>query len=146
MRKPPVIIFIILGCFLLFLVYSSRQNLQSDLYVLSQSINISLANVVYKANPPRHFPLDLISRQDRLKAELGQPFVFFSNKDWKVFWNLIYSTYVLEPNTDNRLPGKCRQLTLEEIQQRLIGMNSTFSYYGIQNWNYIWNKIIRVSR
>ena len=92
----------------------------------------------------RHRPLSLIEKETELKLYVGQPFIDFSQKDWREFWNLIYGVFPEKTPEKPGLPKRVRQLTTDETAFELMSLYpNPFSYFKEEHWRIIFSIILR---
>jgi hypothetical protein len=88
-----------------------------------------------KSGVKRRPPITLIERETELKLYIGAPFKDFTRRDWNEFWNLVYGAFLKENPEDTNLPKKMRQLTEEEIAQKLTSFYPMpFSFFQERAW------------
>lgn len=129
---------------ILLLILTLHKNLQKDWDDFKKGVEIQIDNFFYSMSPERSRPISTVEKETQLKVTLAMPFNEFSQSDWDAFWNLIYGVYELDKPDNPRLPKKARQLTLEEIQDRLIEEWPTpFSYFKEAHWGQFWKMLLK---
>lgn len=133
---------ILIGIALAFILYYARDNLQKDWSDLVEGTNITVDNFFYSFSPERSMPINIIDRQEKLKALIGEPFTRYKKPEWEAFWQVIYGVYPVEYSENVRLPPKSRQLTVTEMQEKLKeAFPMPFQYFQGQHWQEFWNII-----
>lgn len=137
-------VFLLSGFIILVLIFINRENLREDATLFIESAKINIYNLQFLQNPTRRQPINTLSKEMQLQEKLGEPFISFTQSDWKEFWNIIYGAYPLEASENERLPKKYRNLTSSEIVEKLQTRFVAFQYYEPQLWSIMLNEVLNV--
>lgn len=126
-----------LGVLALFLVLKYHSSLQDLTSYAKDWIRVNLDNSFYqsKSEGSRRRPLSLVERETELKLYIGEPFKSFTHKEWDYFWHLAYDTFPVEEPQEQGLPAKVRQLTIDEIADKLMKRYpDPFAFFKLDHW------------
>ena len=143
-RNLPAKLFLVFGFIFLVLIFVNRENLREDTTLFIESAKINIYNIQFLLNPARRQPINTLAKEMQLQEALGEPFISFIRSDWKEFWNIIYGAFPLETSEDERLPKKYRNLTRDEIIERLQLHFEALTYYEPEKWSFMLNEVLNV--
>ena len=107
---------------------------------LAQKVGRGYDNVVASNRISRMPPIATIELEERLKANMANPFAQFTLEDWQWFWSLLYDKASV-PSSD--WPQLKRQLYREEIEYALIdNYYQPFGSFSEQQWSIFWQRIL----
>jgi len=138
-------VFIVFLAVVTVLLYFNKNFLNSRLGSLTGFSKDFFSNFTSEFKLERSRPLSTLEREEKLKQFLPNVFGDFSEDDWNDFWKLIYGTFPEQNSANKLLPKKYRQLTLEEIEERLIDYYpDNFGRLGPEHWDYFWRGILKL--
>jgi hypothetical protein len=127
------------------LLFFNKNYLISKISALKDYQKEFATNIVSDKNLGRQRPMSTFEQEEQLRQFIPPVFESFSEKDWDEFWNTIYGAFPDESSSKKFMPKKYRQLTMSEIEQRLINRYPNgFGRMGQQHWGYFWQYIIKV--
>lgn len=134
---------IVCGIILVFVLYSTRENLRYDWDDLVENARIVRDNFIYSMNPERAKGITTLEEEVNLKTYVGEPFRSFRSSDWQEFWNVIYGVYPIDYSQNQRLAPRARQLTYPEMEARLKELYpNPFGYFKEEHWQQFWSVVL----
>ena len=146
-KSRAVVKLILIVCFLsLVFLFVIRENMRADLLDFFNAMKINIGNIERELFPQRRRPFSLVRQESELKIRLPNPFVNFSPSDWRKFWELVYASVGYDIPDNPRLPIIKRQLTLAELEEKLMEQFPIFEKFQAQHWEEFWRVIFRKRR
>jgi hypothetical protein len=117
--------------------HEKAENARMGIFSIFQRMFTSYKQSVFTSRRP---PLSVMELEANLKNSLPDPFVRFSPREWRWFWNLLYGRH----EVDSSWPRTVRQLTREEVEAELIfNYDYPFFRYNDRQWNAFWGQILK---